>query len=72
MASNIPILQIGHHLIVPIQGDLHDQSVLELQSDILQRIEKTGAGGLILDSARWTSWTPSWRGCSTTSPPWPG
>lgn len=49
MASNIPILQIGQHLIVPIQGDLHDQSVLELQSDILERIEKTGAAGLILD-----------------------
>lgn len=49
MASNIPILQIGTHLIVPIQGDLHDQSVLELQSDILERIEKTGAAGLILD-----------------------
>ena len=49
MASNIPILQIGRHLIVPIQGDLHDQLVLELQSEILGRIERTGASGLILD-----------------------
>lgn len=49
MASNIPILQIGQHLIVPIQGDLHDQSVLELQSDILERIEKTSTSGLVLD-----------------------
>lgn len=49
MASNIPILQIGKNLIVPIQGDLHDQLVLELQGEILQRIERTSALGLILD-----------------------
>jgi rsbT antagonist protein RsbS len=49
MASNIPILQIGRHLIVPVQGDLHDQLVLELQSEILGRIERTGAAGLVLD-----------------------
>lgn len=49
MASNIPILQIGKNLIVPIQGDLYDQLVVELQSEILGRIEKTNAHGLILD-----------------------
>ncbi|MNS14942.1 RsbT antagonist protein RsbS [compost metagenome] len=49
MATNIPILQIGRNLIVPIQGDLYDQLVLELQSEILTRIEKTTAHGLILD-----------------------
>lgn len=49
MASNIPILQIGRNLVVPIQGDLYDQIVLELQSEILQRIEKTSAAGLVLD-----------------------
>lgn len=49
MASNIPILQVGHHLIVPIQGDLYDQLVLDLQGEILNRIQSTGALGLILD-----------------------
>jgi rsbT antagonist protein RsbS len=49
MATNIPILQIGSSLIVPIQGDLYDQLVLELQAEILGRIEKTSAPGLILD-----------------------
>lgn len=49
MATNIPILQIGSSLIVPIQGDLYDQLVLELQAEILGRIEKTTAPGLILD-----------------------
>lgn len=49
MATNIPILRIGHNLIVPIQGELHDQVALELQAEILGRIEKTSAVGLILD-----------------------
>lgn len=49
MASNIPILQIGRNLVVPIQGDLYDQVVLDLQTEILQRIEKTSAAGLVLD-----------------------
>jgi rsbT antagonist protein RsbS len=49
MASNIPILRIGRNLVVPIQGELYDQLVLELQAEILGRIEKTAAIGLILD-----------------------
>jgi rsbT antagonist protein RsbS len=49
MASNIPILQIGRNLIVPIQGELYDRIVLDLQAEILGRIEKTSAGGLVLD-----------------------
>lgn len=49
MATNIPILQIGKNLIVPVQGDLYDQLVVELQSEILTRIEKVNAVGLILD-----------------------
>lgn len=49
MASNIPILQIGRNLIVPIQGDLHDELIKDLQAEILARIERTGASGLVLD-----------------------
>jgi rsbT antagonist protein RsbS len=49
MATSLPILQIGRTLIVPLQGDLYDQLVLQLQTEILGRIEETGASGLILD-----------------------
>lgn len=49
MASNIPILKIGPNLIVPIQGDLHDRIVLDLQNEILTRIEVTSARGLVMD-----------------------
>lgn len=49
MAGNIPILQIGRNLVVPIQGDLHDELIKELQAEILGRIERTTASGLVLD-----------------------
>lgn len=49
MATNIPILRLGRRLIVPLSGDLHDQLVVELQSEILARIEATAASGLILE-----------------------
>lgn len=34
---------------MPVQGDLYDQLVVDLQAEILARIEKTYAVGLILD-----------------------
>lgn len=46
---SVPILQIGENLIVPIQGDLHDQAMVNIQNDVLGRIEKVGAHGLVLD-----------------------
>lgn len=49
MASNFPILRLGRTLIVPLMGDLDDRLVLELQGEILGRIEKTAAAGLILE-----------------------
>ena len=45
----VPILQLGRSLIVPVQGDLHDQQIQELQDEILGRIERISAHGLILE-----------------------
>ena len=47
--QRIPILKIRDYLIVPIQVDLDDLSAAELQKDILCRIEKTSARGVIID-----------------------
>ena len=47
--QRIPILKIRDYLIVPIQVDLDDLSAAELQKDILRRIEKTSARGVIID-----------------------
>ena len=48
-SGSIPILRIGSTLLATIQIDLHDTVVDEFQGDVLEEIERTGAGGLIVD-----------------------
>jgi len=45
----IPILRIKNILIVSIQVDLSDRSVLSLQQNLLQQIDRTGATGVLID-----------------------
>ena len=45
----VPILKIGKNLLVPIEIELTDEMVEKLFKQILSRIEKTGAKGLIID-----------------------
>jgi rsbT antagonist protein RsbS len=47
--GEVTILKIGKNVIVPIQTELHDHVAGKLQADILKRIEKTAAEGLIID-----------------------
>lgn len=47
--ERIPILQMGEFLLVTIQVDMHDQLAMTLQDDLTQRIEKTGARGVLID-----------------------
>ncbi|MET1071910.1 MAG: STAS domain-containing protein [Umezawaea sp.] len=47
--ERVPILKIGGVLLVSIQIDLHDQSVLALQEDLAERISATGAHGVVID-----------------------
>ncbi len=47
--QKIPILKIRDFLIVPIQIDLDDISAYNLQKSILNKIESTGAHGVIID-----------------------
>jgi rsbT antagonist protein RsbS len=47
--DRVPILQIGDVLLVSIQVDLQDQSVLALQEDLAEQITRTGAHGVIID-----------------------
>src|SRR5688572_9498457 len=48
-SGTILILKIGSTLLATIQIDLHDTVVDAFQNDVLEEIEKTGAGGLIID-----------------------
>jgi rsbT antagonist protein RsbS len=47
--KRIPIIKIGNYLIVSIQIDMHDKLAIQLQSQILEEIEKTGARGVLID-----------------------
>lgn len=47
--QRIPILQVGRVLIVPIQTDMDDQTVVHLQERILAELERTRARGVLID-----------------------
>lgn len=47
--KRIPIIKIGNFLIVSIQVDMHDKLAIQLQSQILEEIEKSGAKGVLID-----------------------
>ena len=48
-AQRIPILKVGRVLVVPIQVDMDDQTVLGMQERILSELERTGARGVLID-----------------------
>ncbi|MDA0637349.1 STAS domain-containing protein [Nonomuraea sp. MCN248] len=47
--ERVPILKLGDILIISIQIDLDDQSVLALQEDLADRVVSAGARGVIID-----------------------
>ncbi|ACU71707.1 anti-sigma-factor antagonist [Catenulispora acidiphila DSM 44928] len=49
MSERLPILRIGENLLVSIQVDLDDQTVLNLQDDLAEQVVKHGARGVIID-----------------------
>src|SRR5437667_12058473 len=48
-AGPIPILKLGSTLLATIQIELQDTVVDSFQNDVLEKIERTGANGLIID-----------------------
>ncbi|MFD3949380.1 STAS domain-containing protein [Streptomyces albidoflavus] len=49
MTDRVPVLEIGDVLLVSIQVDLEDRTVLDLQDDLSKRIVDTGARGVVID-----------------------
>ncbi|UYQ92643.1 STAS domain-containing protein [Chitinophaga horti] len=47
--DRIPILQMGKFLLVTIQVDLYDRLALNLETDLAQMVNKTGARGVLID-----------------------
>ena len=47
--DRIPILRMGDFLLVTIQIDLYDRLATNLESDLVQMVNKTGARGVLID-----------------------
>lgn len=47
--DRIPILRMGDFLLVTIQVDLYDRLATNLESDLVQMVNKTGARGVLID-----------------------
>jgi rsbT antagonist protein RsbS len=47
--DRIPILKMGEYLLVTIQVDMHDRLAMTLQEDLTNRIDETGAHGVLID-----------------------
>jgi rsbT antagonist protein RsbS len=47
--ERIPILRMGHYLLVTIQVDMHDRLALALQEDLTTRITSHGTKGVLID-----------------------
>jgi rsbT antagonist protein RsbS len=47
--EKIPILKMGPFLLVTIQVDLYDRLALNLESDLISTVRKTGAKGVLID-----------------------
>lgn len=47
--ERIPILKMGHFLLVTIQVDLYDRLALDLEADLISAVEKTSAKGVLID-----------------------
>lgn len=47
--EKIPILRMGQFLLVTIQVDLYDRLALNLEADLVQMVDKTGARGVLID-----------------------
>ncbi|MET7871846.1 STAS domain-containing protein [Streptomyces cyaneofuscatus] len=49
MTERVPVLRIGDVLLVSIQVDLEDQTVLNLQEDLAEQIVARAARGVVID-----------------------
>src|SRR6476660_8900141 len=47
--ERIPILSMGKFLLVTIQIDLYDRLATNLEADLVQMVNKTGARGVLID-----------------------
>ncbi|MEH7121061.1 STAS domain-containing protein [Neobacillus vireti] len=49
MNSRIPILKLYDYLLISIQWELDDETAIQFQEVLLQRIHETSASGVVID-----------------------
>lgn len=47
--ERIPVLKMGHFLLVTIQVDLYDRLALSLENDLITMVNQTEAKGVLID-----------------------
>jgi rsbT antagonist protein RsbS len=47
--ARVPIVRVGGTLIATVQEDLRDRDAVELQINLTEQLERTGATGVLLD-----------------------
>lgn len=53
--NRVPIIRLWDLLLVPVQGDIDDAQAEELVNDVLERVQRAGCDGLLIDlSGVWT------------------
>ncbi|EZH65632.1 MULTISPECIES: STAS domain-containing protein [Geomicrobium] len=45
----IPILKLGRYLLISVQVELDDQTALQFQEDLLNKIHQEGSLGVVID-----------------------
>ncbi|WP_067730256.1 MULTISPECIES: STAS domain-containing protein [Oceanobacillus] len=45
----IPILKLHNYLLISIQTEIDDQTAIQFQEDLLDKIHKSGASGVVID-----------------------
>lgn len=45
----IPILKLHNYLLISIQTEIDDRTAIQFQEDLLNKIHKTGASGVVID-----------------------
>src|SRR5690625_7275484 len=45
----IPILKLHNYLLISIQTEIDDQTAIQFQEDLLDKIHKSGTSGVVID-----------------------
>jgi rsbT antagonist protein RsbS len=48
----VPVMRIGDTLLVALQGDLDDTTVIQIEEQLTREIARTGASGMLIDVSR--------------------